>query len=126
MDYRQLGRSDLKVSSIGLGAVTFSREIDEATVFPIMDHALERGINLIDTAEAYNKGGSESVEIQGRYTSHVSWAGNFEAVYSLRAVALRKTANEELDVYFDGEDNVDLSVYCSLIYDAVGLGFAPA
>jgi len=61
MEYRQLGRSDLKVSSIGLGAVTFSREIDEATAFTIMDHALERGINLFDTAEAYNKGGSESV-----------------------------------------------------------------
>ena len=61
MDYRQLGTSDLKVSSIGLGAATFSREIDEATVFPIVDHALERGINLIDTAEAYNKGGSETV-----------------------------------------------------------------
>lgn len=61
MDYRQLGRSDLKVSSIGLGAVTFSREIDEATAFTIMDHAVERGINLFDTAEAYNKGGSETV-----------------------------------------------------------------
>ncbi len=61
MEYRQLGRSNLKVSAIGLGAVTFSREIGEATVFTIMDYALERGINLIDTAEAYNKGGSESV-----------------------------------------------------------------
>ena len=61
MDYRQLGKSELKVSSIGLGAVTFSREIDEATGFTIMDHALARGINLIDTAEAYNKGGSETV-----------------------------------------------------------------
>ena len=61
MEYRQLGRSDLKVSALGLGAVTFSREIDEATVFPIIEYALERGINLIDTAEAYNKGGSESM-----------------------------------------------------------------
>lgn len=61
MDYRPLGKSELKVSSIGLGAVTFSREIDEATAFGIIDHALERGINLIDTAEAYNKGGSETV-----------------------------------------------------------------
>lgn len=61
MEYRQLGRSDLKVSAIGLGAVTFSREIDETAAFTIMDYALERGINLIDTAEAYNKGGSESV-----------------------------------------------------------------
>lgn len=61
MEYRQVGRSELKVSAIGLGAVTFSREIDEATAFGIIDHALDRGINLIDTAEAYNKGGSETV-----------------------------------------------------------------
>ncbi len=61
MEYRQLGRSNLKVSAIGLGAVTFSREIDDTTAFTIIDHALERGINLIDTAEAYNKGGSEDV-----------------------------------------------------------------
>ena len=61
MEYRQLGRTNLKISSIGLGAVTFSREIDEAAAFTIIDHALERGINLIDTAEAYNKGGSETV-----------------------------------------------------------------
>ena len=61
MEYRQLGRSDLKVSAIGLGAVTFSREIDDTAAFAIMDHALDRGINLIDTAEAYNKGGSETV-----------------------------------------------------------------
>lgn len=61
MDYRQLGRSELKVSAIGLGAVTFSREIDEAAAFTVMDYAVERGINLIDTAEAYNKGGSETV-----------------------------------------------------------------
>lgn len=61
MEYRQLGRTALQVSAIGLGAVTFSREIDEQTAFTILDHAIERGINLIDTAEAYNKGGSEGV-----------------------------------------------------------------
>ncbi len=61
MEYRKLGRTDLNVSSIGLGCVTFSRESDEATSFAMMDHAIERGINLFDTAEAYNKGGSETV-----------------------------------------------------------------
>ena len=61
MEYRQLGKTELQVSSIGLGCVTFSREIDEATAFRVMDHALERGITLFDTAEAYNRGGSETV-----------------------------------------------------------------
>ena len=61
MDYRKLGRTDLNVSSIALGCVTFAREIEPATSFTIMDHAIERGINLFDTAEAYSAGKSESV-----------------------------------------------------------------
>jgi len=61
MEYRQLGRTDLHVSSIGLGSATFGREIDQATSFVVMDRALERGINLIDTAEAYSAGGAEQV-----------------------------------------------------------------
>ncbi len=61
MEYRQLGRTALQVSSIGLGCVTFGREIDEAASFAVMDHALSRGINLFDTAEAYGRGASETV-----------------------------------------------------------------
>lgn len=60
MEYRPLGRTALNVSSIGLGCVTFGREIDEAASFAVMDHALSRGINLFDTAEAYGAGASET------------------------------------------------------------------
>lgn len=65
MEMRRLGRSDLQVSSIGLGCVTFGREIDEATSFAVMDRAREHGINLFDTAEAYAAGKSE--EVVGRW-----------------------------------------------------------
>jgi aryl-alcohol dehydrogenase-like predicted oxidoreductase len=65
MEYRRLGRTNLDISSIGLGAVTFGREIDEPTACAVLDRALERGINLIDTAEAYSNGRSE--EIIGRW-----------------------------------------------------------
>jgi aryl-alcohol dehydrogenase-like predicted oxidoreductase len=61
MEYRRLGRTDLYVSSIGLGCATFGREIDQATSFAVMDRALERGINLIDTAESYAEGRSEEI-----------------------------------------------------------------
>ena len=61
MHYRRLGRTDLHVSSIALGCVTFDREISHQTSFSVMDHALERGINLFDTAEAYSEGKSEAV-----------------------------------------------------------------
>ncbi|MFZ5916540.1 MAG: aldo/keto reductase [Chloroflexota bacterium] len=61
MEYRSLGHTDLRVSSIGLGSATFGREIDQATSFEVMDHALARGINLIDTAEIYGAGRAEEV-----------------------------------------------------------------
>ena len=37
---------------IGLGCVTFGREIDEAASFRLLDYAVERGISLLDTAES--------------------------------------------------------------------------
>ena len=61
MQQRSLGQTDLEVSSIGLGCVTFGREIDRETSFEILDHALERGINLLDTAAVYADGASENV-----------------------------------------------------------------
>ncbi len=61
MEYRQLGNSELQVSSIGLGSVTFGREIDAETSFSVIDYAMDRDINLIDTAEVYSAGGSEKV-----------------------------------------------------------------
>ncbi len=61
MQQRALGQTDLQVSSIGLGCVTFGREIDKTTSFEILDHALELGINLLDTAAVYAGGASEAV-----------------------------------------------------------------
>ena len=53
MERRILGKTDLAISHIGLGCVTFGREIGEDQSFEIMDYAYEHGINLFDTAEAY-------------------------------------------------------------------------
>lgn len=46
---------------IGLGCVTFGREIDEAASFALLDHALERGVRHFDTAAAYGGGASETI-----------------------------------------------------------------
>ncbi len=61
MDYRTLGRTGLRVSSIGLGCVTFGREIEAAASFAVLDRALELGVTLLDTAEAYAGGRSEEI-----------------------------------------------------------------
>jgi len=49
------------MSQIGLGCVTFGREIDQEQSFEMMDYALEHEINLFDTASAYQNGVSETI-----------------------------------------------------------------
>ena len=48
-----LGTSDLSVTPICLGTMTFGEQVDEPTAFAILDRSLERGVNFIDTAEMY-------------------------------------------------------------------------
>jgi aryl-alcohol dehydrogenase-like predicted oxidoreductase len=65
MRYRQLGRSGLTVSVVGLGCNNFGGRLDLADSAPVIDAALDAGITLLDTADIYgNRGGSE--EILGR------------------------------------------------------------
>jgi aryl-alcohol dehydrogenase (NADP+) len=61
MQYRNLGRSGLKISPICLGSMMFGGPADEATSVRIVAKAREAGINFIDTADAYNGGQSEQV-----------------------------------------------------------------
>ncbi|MCX6901383.1 MAG: aldo/keto reductase [Verrucomicrobia bacterium] len=51
----------LRVSRIGLGCVTFGREIDEAAARVLLDHAHALGVTFFDTASAYSQGASESI-----------------------------------------------------------------
>src|SRR3984885_4522803 len=72
MDYRQLGRSGLRVSSLTLGTMTFGGRGQFSAVGDTdvdgarrqIDLALEAGVNLIDTADVYPGGAAE--EIVGR------------------------------------------------------------
>jgi len=50
----QLGTSDLHVTPICLGTMTFGEQVNEANSHAILDHALARGVNFIDTAEMYS------------------------------------------------------------------------
>lgn len=53
MQYRKFGRTNLDVSLIGLGTMTWGKQNTQADGFEQMDYALERGINFFDTAEMY-------------------------------------------------------------------------
>lgn len=69
MEYRKLGRTGLKVSSLCLGTMTFGKQVDEATSLGIIERALELGVTFIDTADMYVNGVTEQIvakAIKGR------------------------------------------------------------
>ncbi len=63
MQYRTLGRTGVQVSTLALGAMNFGKigRTSQAEATAIIDAALEVGINLIDTADAYSQGQSEEM-----------------------------------------------------------------
>jgi len=62
MRYRQLGRTGTWVSPLCLGAMNFGGDLtDDDEAVATISAALDRGINFIDTANVYNRGGSETV-----------------------------------------------------------------
>lgn len=59
MEYRQLGKSGVRVSVIGMGTNQFGGKVDQQGVNSIVTTALDLGINFFDTADGYAKGRSE-------------------------------------------------------------------
>lgn len=72
MEYRNLGRTGLKVSSLCLGTMTWGSQNSEAEGHAQMDYAVEQGINFFDTAELYPV--PPAAETQGLTEKYVgSW-----------------------------------------------------
>lgn len=61
MDYRLLGRTGVKVSPLCLGTMMFGGPAGEADSLRIIDEALDRGMNFVDTADIYTAGESERI-----------------------------------------------------------------
>ena len=59
MQYRRLGTSNLKVSTLCVGTMMFGKQTPFEEAARIVASAREHGINFIDTADVYNKGASE-------------------------------------------------------------------
>lgn len=68
MHYRTLGRTGLRVSDVGFGAMTIGGEIfgatDDQESLRALHHAIDAGMNFIDTADAYGRGHSEELIAQ--------------------------------------------------------------
>ncbi len=69
MDYRKLGNTDLRVSLICLGTMTWGEQNTEEQAHTQMDFSLERGVNFFDTAEMYPV--PPRAETQGRTESYI-------------------------------------------------------
>jgi aryl-alcohol dehydrogenase-like predicted oxidoreductase len=72
MELRRLGESDLRVSMLALGTMTFGEQNSEADAHAQLDLAVSRGVNFIDAAEMYPV--PPRAETQGRTESYIgSW-----------------------------------------------------
>lgn len=72
MKFTTLANTDIKISKICLGTMTFGNQNSEAEAHAQLDYAVERGINFIDTAEMYPIGGN--AQIFGSTERHIgSW-----------------------------------------------------
>ena len=61
IEYRLLGRTGVQVSNLCLGAMMFGMRTEPEPSYAIVDRAIERGINFIDTANVYSRGRSETI-----------------------------------------------------------------
>src|SRR3954471_4049356 len=62
MEFRNVGRSGLRVSLVGIGCNNFGGRTDAETSKRVVHRALDAGITLFDTADVYgNRGGSETI-----------------------------------------------------------------
>lgn len=118
MDYRNLGRSGLKVSAIGLGTNRFgSPHVPQTAVNDMIDAALDLGINFIDSADVYTDGQSEVTlgnALKGRWDKFVVATKFFWATgagpnerggsryHMLNAVeaSLRRLQSDHIDLYY--------------------------
>jgi len=104
MEYRKLGRTDVDVSVIGLGTMTWGLQNTEAQGFEQMDYALEQGVNFFDTAEMYAIPPSRET-----YGTTETIIGNWFAARSNRdkVILASKIAGPGLSWVRDGKNVID-------------------
>ena len=61
MQYKQMGRTGLKISAMSIGTMFFGTQVNEEEAIKTLDLAFDKGINMFDTADAYGLGKSEEI-----------------------------------------------------------------
>jgi aryl-alcohol dehydrogenase-like predicted oxidoreductase len=93
MESRTLSGTDLVVSRIVLGTMTFGAQVDEADAAVMVDQCLDHGVGFIDTANVYNAGRAE--EILGRILKR-----RRDRVVRGVEESLRRLQTDRLDLYY--------------------------
>ncbi len=105
MEYRPLGRTDLKVSAICLGTMNWGEQNTEQEAHEQLDYALDAGINFIDTAELYPV--PPKAETQGNTESYIgTWlkaCGNRDKVI----LASKVTGRSDMEWFRGGETRLE-------------------
>lgn len=116
MKYNQLGHSNLEVSEMGLGCMSLGTEARRAE--QIIHHALDQGVNFLDTADLYDQGRNEEIvgqAIRGRRSNIIvatkvgnrftagqpGWRWDPSKDYILQAVdqSLKRLGTDYIDLY---------------------------
>ncbi|CAG2148028.1 1-deoxyxylulose-5-phosphate synthase YajO [Cupriavidus campinensis] len=117
MQYRRLGASNLNVSTLCLGTMMFADQTDEAEAARIVASARDHGVNFIDTADVYSKGGSEQMVGRLLIADRHDWVlatklgnpmgsgpnqSNYSRTWILREVedSLRRLATDYVDILY--------------------------
>ena len=116
MKYRQLGKSGLQVSAVGLGANNFGGRVDAKRSASVIHAALDSGVNFIDTSNSYGEGLSEqyigdalkgrredaviATKVSSRVADGPNNAGNSRKhIFDQVDVSLKKLQTDYLDLY---------------------------
>lgn len=115
MATRTLGKTDLRVSRVAMGTMTFGGQVNDEDSLRMVDYCLESGIDFFDTANIYNAGKSETVlgkALKGRRDKVIVATKAFFPMgpepddSGLKRAAIRKAIHESLVRL--GTDYVDL------------------
>lgn len=130
-EYRILKGTDLKVSRVCFGTMTFGSQVDQPMASSMVDYCLERGINFFDTANVYQLGMSEQFlgtalqgkrdsvvlasKVRGRMGEEPDQTG-LSRVAIMRAVdeSLQRLQTDYLDIYYLHQPDYDVPIEESL------------
>jgi aryl-alcohol dehydrogenase-like predicted oxidoreductase len=127
MEYRALAHTDLNVSRLSFGTMTFGSQTDEAAARRMVDRCLEAGINFFDTANIYNQGRAETIlgqalagrrqkvllatKVRGKMENAPDETGLARAaIYQAIDSSLRRLATDYVDIYYLHQPDYDVGI----------------